>query len=101
MSEGPAVINQSVFIGVVSILILLANVSFIAGLVCGCLCHKHKQSVKKMAENCCVHSSQSSNEYQSSEDDSAYYNTPGTKQDPAELEMTENVAYGPLKHGRE
>ena len=101
MSKSPAVINQNIFIGVVSILIVLANVSFIVGLVCGCLCHKYKQSVKKMIKNCCVHSSQSSNKYQGGEDDSAYYNTPGSKQDPAELEMTENVAYGPVKRGRE
>ena len=77
----------------VSSIILFATIFFIFGCVLGRLWQKYKQSTKTPVIND-THLQPSQTEHASSTIDSTDQHVMPTVQD---LEMTENVAYGPLK----
>ena len=72
-------VSKSTLAAVIISVVLFGCVLFIAGSVCGCLCHKYKHLLMKMDR---------------------VPEISGSTRDQSELEMTENVAYGPVKHGR-
>ena len=73
-------ISHGTLAAVIISVILFGCLLFIAGSVSGCLCHKYKHLLMKMDKHRVPEIS-------------------GSTRDQSELEMTENVAYGPVKHG--
>ena len=73
-------ISHSALAAVIISVVLFGCVLFIAGSVFGCLCHKYKHLLMKLDKHRVPEIS-------------------GSTRDQSELEMTENVAYGPVKHG--
>ena len=72
-------ISHGTLAAVIVSMILFGCMLFITGSVCGCLCHKYKHILIKMDKHRVPEIS-------------------GSTRDQSELEMTENVAYGPVKH---
>ena len=79
MSTAAASDHSTLIATVISMTVAII-ISFTFGFVCGCFCHKYKQSILALCKTPIV---QSSTEKQA-------------QQDSHDLEMTENVAYGPL-----
>jgi hypothetical protein len=72
--------NHSTLIATVVSVTVAVFVFFTIGFVCGCVCQKYKQSILALCKPQADHSSTDLNEQKDSQD----------------LEMTENVAYGPV-----
>ena len=73
-------ISHSTLAAVIISVILFGGVLFIFGSIFGCLCHKYKHLLMKTDKHRVPEIS-------------------GSTRDQSELEMTENVAYGPVIHG--
>ena len=71
------ILSQSAFAAMITSIILLGFVLFSVGAICGCLGYKYKPLLTT----------------------SDKYPVTCSTQVPSVLEMTENVAYGPVEHG--
>jgi hypothetical protein len=76
----PAGSNHSTLISIVFSVTVAIFVFFTIGFVCGCLCQKYKQSILALCKPQADQSSTDLNKQKDSQD----------------LDMTENVAYGPV-----
>ena len=81
----PAASNHSTLISIVISVIVSTLIFFTIGSVCGCVCQKYKQSIFTL---CKTEADQSSTDYD--------LNVKHEQQDSEDLEMSENVAYGPV-----
>ena len=85
VTDMPADSNLStITVTVISVMVAII-VFFTTGFICGCLCHKYKQSILALCKT--------SDPIDQSSTDSKVKQPQDLH---AELEMTENVAYGPL-----
>ncbi len=76
----PAASNHSTLVTTVISVVAAVFVFFTIGFVCGCICHKYKKSILAL---CKAQKGQSSTDL-------------NKQKDSQDLEMTENVAYGPV-----
>ena len=81
----PAASNHStlIIISIVISVIVAVFIIFIIGFVCGCVCQKYKQSILAMCKT-------------QTDQPSTDLNIKHEQQDSEDLEMSENVAYGPV-----
>ena len=89
----PSVLSLNAVAGIISSMALLIIVCFVIGFLSGYFCHKFKQSHQPVS---------SSSEINQQRKSSPIYEEAGdvtsSKQKQRDLEMTTNVAYGPLKN---
>ena len=81
----PAASNNSTLISIVISVIVSTFIFFTIGFICGCVCHKYKQSILVL---CKTQTDQSLG--------SIDLNLKHKQEESQDLEMSENVAYGPV-----
>ena len=81
----PAASNHSTLSSIVILVIVSTFIFFTIGFVCGCVCQKYKQLIFAL---CKTQADQSSTDHD--------LNMKHEHQDAEDLEMSENVAYGPV-----
>ena len=79
----PAVSKHSTLISIVISVIVSTFIFFTIGFICGCVCQKYKQSILALCKT-------------QADQPSTDLNIKHEQQDLQDLEMSENVAYGPV-----
>ena len=79
----PTASNNSTLISTVISVIVSTFIFFTIGFVCGCVCQKYKQSILVLCKT-------------QTDQPSSDLNIKHKKEESQILEMTENVAYGPV-----
>ena len=81
----PAASKHSTLISIIISVIVSTFIFFTIGFICGCVCQKYKQSIFAL---CKTQANQPSTDHD--------LNVKHEEQDSEDLEMSENVAYGPV-----